>query len=71
MSNTVRDILDRTKFKGPSGIDQNSYGHFGQDQMLANLTCCQFRNRQIDSWIRIKILKRDSYIKQFLKKKKK
>ena len=27
------NVLDRTKFQGPSGMDQISSGHFGQDQM--------------------------------------
>lgn len=30
------DVLDRAKFKGPFGVDQMFYVHFGQNQMSAN-----------------------------------
>ena len=29
-------VLDRTTFLGPFGMNQMSYVHFGQDQMITN-----------------------------------
>lgn len=29
-------VLDMTKYQGPFGVDQMSYGYFGQDQMSAS-----------------------------------
>lgn len=30
------DIVDRTKVQEPFGVDQNAFGHFGQDQTSAH-----------------------------------
>ena len=35
------DVLDGTKFQEPFGVNQMSYGHFGQDRMSTNLAGLQ------------------------------
>ena len=37
-------VLDRSKYQGPTGLDQMSYGCFGQDRMVLKISrtfCCE------------------------------
>ena len=44
-------VLDRTKFQEHFGVDQMSYGHFGQGQISANQVISQILTSQINNTI--------------------
>ena len=41
-TNMLMDVLDRSKYEGCFGVEQMSYGHFGQDQVSCGVKLYHF-----------------------------